>query len=249
MTIREKINEIIDRYYDDEEDRYSTCREDEVEDYEMKDELEEFLTSNNIEHKVEEDGFESTGIDTYFIAVAFIDENSKLDLITVYLEDCMIKVEEIVEKYKGYEVDEEKLKEFLVPPKPKTVWDLKIKDNYWYINDYNDNVKATWDNVMIDNYRRNMGNCFLTKEEAEFEVERRRVEAILLKYGRRKFKYSENNYYMDCEDREQPFEIYCCSYSQTQGVIYFDTEELCQKAIDEAGKDNIKKYIFGVDSK
>ena len=38
MTIREKINEIIDRYYDDEEDRYSTCREDEVEDYEMKDE-------------------------------------------------------------------------------------------------------------------------------------------------------------------------------------------------------------------
>lgn len=88
MTIREKINEIIDRYYDDEEDRYSTCREDEVEDYKMKDELEEFLTSNNIEHKVEkEDGFENAGIDTYFIAVAFIDENNKLDLITVYLED------------------------------------------------------------------------------------------------------------------------------------------------------------------
>lgn len=88
MTIREKINEIIDRYYDDEEDRYSTCREDEVEDHEMKDELEEFLTSNNIEHKVEKEyGFENSSIDTYFIAVAFIDENNKLDLITVYLED------------------------------------------------------------------------------------------------------------------------------------------------------------------
>ena len=37
----------------------------------------------------------------------------------------MIKVEEIAKKYKGYEVDEEKLKEFLTPPKPKTVWDLK----------------------------------------------------------------------------------------------------------------------------
>lgn len=35
----------------------------------------------------------------------------------------MIKVEEIAKKYKGYEVDEEKLKEFLTPPKPKTVWD------------------------------------------------------------------------------------------------------------------------------
>lgn len=37
----------------------------------------------------------------------------------------MIKVEEIIEKYKGYEVDEEKLKEFLPPPKPKTVYELK----------------------------------------------------------------------------------------------------------------------------
>ena len=43
----------------------------------------------------------------------------------------MIKVEEIAKKYKGYEVDEEKLKEFLTPPKPKTVWDLKKGDIYW----------------------------------------------------------------------------------------------------------------------
>lgn len=89
MTIKEKINEIIDRYYDDEEDRYSTHREDEVKNHFMKDELKIFLTSNNIEHKIQFDyGYENSSIDTYFIAVAFIDENSKLDLITVYLEDC-----------------------------------------------------------------------------------------------------------------------------------------------------------------
>lgn len=54
----------------------------------------------------------------------------------------MIKVEEIAEKYKGYEVDEEKLKEFLTPPKPKTVWDLKESDKYWYISDYGKFVKV-----------------------------------------------------------------------------------------------------------
>lgn len=160
----------------------------------------------------------------------------------------MIKVEEIAKKYKGYEVDEEKLKEFLTPPKPKTVWDLKNKDNYWYINDYNANVRATWDNVMIDDYRRNMGNCFLTKEEAEFEVERRKVEAILLKYGRREFKYSEGNHYIYYDFPESSIEIGCYKSCQDQGAIYFDTEELCLKAIDEAGEDNIKKYIFGVDA-
>ena len=54
----------------------------------MKDELKIFLTSNNIEHKIQFDyGYENSSIDTYFIAVAFIDENNKLDLITVYLED------------------------------------------------------------------------------------------------------------------------------------------------------------------
>lgn len=58
----------------------------------------------------------------------------------------MIKVEEIVEKYKGYEVDDEKLKEFLVPPKPKTIWDLKVKDDYWCISDYDGNVRSIWDN-------------------------------------------------------------------------------------------------------
>ena len=88
MTIREQIEEIIDRYYDDENASFSTCIEDEVKVYEMKDELEEFLTSNNVEHKIEKEyGFENAALDTYFIAVAFIDENNKLDLITVYLED------------------------------------------------------------------------------------------------------------------------------------------------------------------
>ena len=159
----------------------------------------------------------------------------------------MIKVEEIAEKYKGYEVDEEKLKEFLTPPKPKTVWDLKNKDNYWYINDYNANGRATWDNVMIDDYRRNMGNCFLTEKEAKFEVERRKVEAILLKYGRREFKYRECNYYFCYDHEDRLIRNIKANIWQDQGAIYFDTEELCQKAIEEAGEDNIKKYIFGVD--
>ena len=97
----------------------------------------------------------------------------------------MIKVEEIIEKYKGYEVDEEKLKEFLTPPKPKTVYELKKVDKYYYIDTFGTACSDIWDNDEIDNGRREIGNCFLTKEDAKFEVERRKIEAILLKYGKK----------------------------------------------------------------
>ncbi len=36
----------------------------------------------------------------------------------------MIKLNEIIEQYGDYEVDEEKLKEILIKPKPKSVWEL-----------------------------------------------------------------------------------------------------------------------------
>lgn len=158
----------------------------------------------------------------------------------------MIKVEEIAEKYKGYEVDEEKLKEFLTPPKPKTVWDLKIGDRYWFLDSYGNVRDCVLGNGLIDKGRRAIGNCFLTREEAEFEVERRKVEAILLKYGRREFKVDEGNFYIYHDYYHSSIEIGRYNSCQDQGTIYFDTEALYQKAIEEAGEDNIKRYIFGI---
>ena len=158
----------------------------------------------------------------------------------------MIKVEEIAEKYKGYEVDEEKLKEFLTPPTPKTVWNLKNSDRYWSISSYADVYNKSWKNVVVDNWRRNIGNCFLTKEDAEFEVMRRKVETTLLKCGRREFKNKDYNFYIVYDHDESLVGILNDTFRQYSNTIYFDTKELCQKAIIAAGEENIKKYIFGV---
>ena len=38
----------------------------------------------------------------------------------------------------------------------------------------------------------------------------------------------------------------CYTSAQYQGIIYFDSWELCKKTIEEAGEDNIKKYLFEV---
>lgn len=160
----------------------------------------------------------------------------------------MIKVEEIVEKYKGYEVDEKKLKEFLTPPKHKTVWDLEEGDRYYYFDDYDGVSLSTWNDIDVDITRRYFGNCFLTKEEAEFEVERRKVEAIMLKYGKREFKYSVRNYYLYYDHEDNLIRKNMVDTCQSQGIIFFDDDKVIDQAIKEAGEDNIKKYIFGVDA-
>lgn len=158
----------------------------------------------------------------------------------------MIKVEEIADKYKGYEVDEEKLKEFLIPPKSRTVWDLKVGNKYYFIDDAQGIIESIWVNETIDINRRNFGNCFLTRKDAEFEVMRRKVETTLLKYGRREFKPRQNNYCLVYDSINKEIEESCYVEYNIQVFIYFDTKELLNHAINAAGEDNIKKYIFGV---
>lgn len=75
---------------------------------------------------------------------------------------------------------------------------------------------------------------------------RRKVEATLLKYGRRGFKNRDYNFYILYDHNGSLVTILNDTFCQYSNTIYFDTEELCQKAMIAAGEENIKKYIFGV---
>ena len=159
----------------------------------------------------------------------------------------MIKLNEIQAKYGEYLVDEDKLKELLVKPEPKTVWDLEIGETYYFINPNGGIYSCRWVADEQDLSRRERGNVFLTKEEAEFELERRKCEAIMLKYGRRTFKPRDNNYIIRFDNDDKQTSVDFWRLNQFQGVIYFDTEELAQKAIDEIGEERLKKYVFRVE--
>ena len=159
----------------------------------------------------------------------------------------MIKLNEIQAKYGECLVDEDKLKELLVKPKPKTVWDLEKGDIYYFIVTNGGVYSCCWLADVNDLCRREFGNVFLTEEEAEFELERRKCEAIMLKYGRRTFKYGKHNYFIVIFDKKMIIEKSFNFHIYYQGTIYFDTEELAQKAIDEIGKERLKKYVFRVE--
>jgi hypothetical protein len=83
------------------------------------------------------------------------------------------------------------------------------------------------------------------QEEAEKEVERRKFETLLLKYGgRRWFNEKGDNFYLVRENKD--FETYQAYCILPLGTIYFDTEEQAKKAISEIGEERLKRALFEV---
>lgn len=136
-----------------------------------------------------------------------------------------------------------------IPHKPKSVWDLKYGDEYYYI-DYYGEIKSVFNECCDEDVNIiEIGNAFLTEEEADHEVERRKCEAVLLKYGTRNFmsfEYYDDKYYIMYNNTLENVYVDCCNFMQIQGLIYFKTKELAQKAIEEVGEDRLKKYVFNV---
>ena len=128
--------------------------------------------------------------------------------------------------------------------KPKTIWDFNTndRDSYYYIDEAG-YLRPDWLDEGYFEIRRDLGNAFLTEEEAEFELERRKIEAIMRKYSR-PFKNGMNNYCIF---------FYACEsirvgtlWAFNSGIPCFETKEIAQKIIDEIGEDRLKKYWFGV---
>lgn len=168
-----------------------------------------------------------------------------------------MKLKELVEKYGEQEVlcwaeraDEslEWVNIKLEPPKPKTVWGLKDGDSHYWIDGVG-KVKECdiWRDESSDSMARDVGNIFLTEEEALKDVERRKVETLLVKYGgRRWFKLNDKNWIIDYDCNSNVFRFAYMKRDQRQGCIYFDTYEQAQKAVEEIGYERIKQALFEV---
>ena len=131
--------------------------------------------------------------------------------------------------------------------KPETIWDLDTVnrvEEYYYITE-DGKIKTTHFDRFYDENNRSLGNAFLTKVEAEFELERRKIEAIMRKYSR-PFEDGKTNYFLVCNRGGKTAEI-DYYWSIDCGVPYFESEEIAQKVIDEIGEDRLKKYWFRIE--
>lgn len=138
--------------------------------------------------------------------------------------------------------------------KPKNkVWKPEENETYYYICSSCNIEKDTYYDINIKNNihknRYAIGNCFKTKEEAEFALERQKVITEL-----KRFALEHNEKEIDWSDGKPKWLIY--SNRNHVGVkyvnllkennIYFTSEKITQAAIKEIGEERLKKYYFEV---
>ena len=118
-------------------------------------------------------------------------------------------------------------------------------DMFLFINTFGRSVWSTWGESITNRQLIEIGNMFRTKEQAEFAVEKLKVEAELRKFSR-PFKNGQTNCNIILSDNENVSTAYW-NEIQIQGSIYFESKEKAQQAIEVVGEERIKKYIFGVE--
>lgn len=127
-------------------------------------------------------------------------------------------------------------------------WKPEWNENYYYIQPngttaFTNNLSDTDQDIIA------IGNCFKTKEEAEFEVERLKVVAELKEFAfepdwkirgyRDKYVLAYNHYSEEL--------VYCTDTWRQRDNIYFETEADVENAIKQVGEDRILKFLFGVE--
>lgn len=160
-----------------------------------------------------------------------------------------MKLNELMEKYGDYEV-KEGFMDLLEKPKPKSVWDLKCGDKYYYIDVYGDISDGRIGNDSSEDEIFAIGNVFLTEEDAEFAVERLKVIAELKRYAKEfsdeEWKDNKTQKYYIVYRYSGDYIRSILTYTSKDSVLYFESPEKIQEAIDAVGEDRIKKYYFGV---
>ena len=171
-----------------------------------------------------------------------------------------MKLKELVEKYGEYEIREFDFEEAfhkldkdenitavcidVLKKKTKSVWNLEKGDHYLLETDTGEVLSCEL--RYVDTFKKSLavGNVFLTREDAEKDTERRKVETLLLKHGgRRWFKDGVANWLIVLAKDGLTWFIH---NKPIQGVIYFDSEIQAEKAISEIGEERLKKALFEV---
>lgn len=137
--------------------------------------------------------------------------------------------------------------------KPK-VWKPKNNEKYYFIYSQGKLSNTIWNDSSMDASSYAIGNCFRTKEEAEFAIEKQKITTEL-----KRFAQEHNEYEIDLTNDKGVYFLmyingevtfgYCLKYLSMFGknTVYFTSNIIAQQAIEAIGADRLKKYYFEVE--
>ncbi len=121
---------------------------------------------------------------------------------------------------------------------------------YWTIDDGGDVIKDTNDSYLLDRFRKEIGNYFKTKKEAEEYLEDLKVKAEIKNIAKELNKGKEIDW--DNEDQEK----YSLNYNnihrninivnfsnKQEGATYCLDKNFKEECIDRIGKERLKNYL------
>lgn len=160
-------------------------------------------------------------------------------------------LKELIELYGDHELSEDLARKIKEEIGIQSVWDIENGMRYFIVHHDGIINQYQWQGDMDDIEFRYMGNIFLTREEAEAEVERRKVETLLLMHGgRRELTDGEYNYMLQIDwshGVDSATITPVKSQRQTQGAIYFLSEEYANEAVKAIGEQRVIDALFIVD--
>ena len=119
-------------------------------------------------------------------------------------------------------------------------------DTYWCIDAEGIVFVNDFEGIQADRNILEIGNVFKTKEQAEFAVEKLKVEAELRKYSDL-WDLEKTQYTFSFNWEVTEFEVEYPDYNQYPGSYYFDSIDSLEQALESVGEERIKKYFFGVE--
>lgn len=157
------------------------------------------------------------------------------------LEQKIEQLQKQLDELKNVKIDGTKIK--WIPERYETYYFVESDCSISYCKFYNDD----FDNGCIS-----VGNCFQTKEEAQFIVDKIKYTLMFKHY------VEEHSEPLDWNEREQEkwrivynniahkIDIDFCydKHIKYQGSIYASSEQILKDAIEYVGEDNVIKYVL-----
>lgn len=131
----------------------------------------------------------------------------------------------------------------------KKRWRPNLGEIYFRIN-WDDIVSLTWENDTYDNKYYNVRDIYKTREEAEFELERRKIMIEFQNYADEhngEIAHPSYAFWLALDEDDMSITVENDSFLPPVGTVLFSNEDIAYDAIETIGEDRIIKYMFGID--